>query len=426
MRKYKIGVIGLGYVGLPLAMEFGKLFEIKKTRILELKKKNDINKEIKKNLFRESKKLTFSFDKKSLKSCNFFVITVPTPTYRNKKPDIQSLISATKIVSKYLNAGDIVVYESTVYPGLTEEICIPLLEKFSGLKISNKNKSIKRNFFYCGYSPERINPGDKKNSIKSIVKIVSGSCPKARALIAGIYKKIIPRLYLAESIKVAEGAKIIENTQRDINIAYINELSEIFERLKIDFKQVLKAANTKWNFLDFKPGLVGGHCIGVDPYYLYHKLKLVGYDAKFILQGRKINDSMSYLFSKRLLNYLKSNNLKKKYKILILGVTFKENVADIRNSKTFEMIDYLSKKNFVRFYDPIVNYKNIDEKYKKFYVKNIKKNYYDSFVFAVTHDIFLKKNFQKKINSYSKIKTVIFDLKHKINKSIINKKIINS
>jgi UDP-N-acetyl-D-galactosamine dehydrogenase len=430
-RINKIGIIGMGYVGLPLAIEFGKYFDtvgfdIKKKRIIELLKKHDSNNEIKNKNFNKSKKLLFSFKSDSLKNCNFFIITVPTPVNKNKKPDLRYLIKATNLVAQNLKNNDVVVYESTVYPGLTDEICIPLLEKKSGISIFKKNNYNSKKHFYCGYSPERINPGDKKNDIKSIVKIVSGSCLFARKIIGEVYQKIIKNIYYAESIKVAEGAKIIENTQRDINIAFVNELSEIFEKLKIDFRQVLSAAKTKWNFLNFSPGLVGGHCIGVDPYYLAYKLKSVGYNPKLILQGRVINDNMGISFSKKLIKYLKLKQKKSKYNILILGASFKENVRDIRNSKVFQMLDYLCKNNNVKFYDPVIESASLHKKYKNLYLKKITKNYYDCVVLAVAHDCFLTQKFHKKINMISRKNTLIFDIKQKLNIKIINNKIISA
>ena len=333
-NKYKIAIIGLGYVGLPLAVEFSHHYnvigyDINSKRINELKSGFDRTFEVKKKDLNNLKSLFFTSKSKDLIDTNIFIVAVPTPIFKNKEPDLSLLTKATKTVGRFLNPGNIVIYESTVYPGTTEEYCVPILEDISGLRYlySNNNHKNINNGFYCGYSPERINPGDKKHNIKNICKITSGSTPKVSNIINKLYKKIIKAgTYKAPSIKVAEAAKIIENTQRDINIALINELAIIFNHLKIDTHSVLEAASTKWNFLPFKPGLVGGHCIGIDPYYLTYKSKLIGYKPKVVLAGRKINDSMGFFVAQCLMKEMNKKNIKlKKANILIMGLAFKEN-----------------------------------------------------------------------------------------------------
>ena len=324
LKNNKIAIIGLGYVGLPLAIEFGKKYEtfgydIDQNRIKYLKKGLDKTKEFKKNYISSSKKLIFVNKIKQLENCNIFIVTVPTPIFKNNTPDLRSIIDATKKIGSILKKNSMVIYESTVYPGLTEEICIPILEKFSNLK-SNKD-------FYYGYSPERINPGDKSHQLTNIKKIVSGSNNFSSKKIKEIYKSIIKAgIHMAPSIKVAEAAKVIENIQRDINVAFANELFKIFEKMKLNTYDVLKAANTKWNFLDFKPGLVGGHCIGVDPYYLLHKCKQIKFTSKIITAGRKVNDEMSYYYANLINKKIKEKFKKKKIKMLVMGYTFKKNI----------------------------------------------------------------------------------------------------
>ena len=342
-KKIKIGIIGLGYVGTPLALSFGKYFHVvgydsNRGRIKDLKNKKDLTKETNLKDFILAKKIIFTNNDKDLKDCNIFIVTVPTPVNKNKKPDLSYISEASKLVGSYLKKDDIVVYESTGFPGMTEEVCVPILEKKSLL-------TYKKNF-NCGYSPERINPGDKKHELRNITKIVSASDKKTLDILKFIYKKIIKaRVISASSIIVAEAAKVIENTQRDLNIALANELSIICSKLKIDTKEVINAASTKWNFHKYFPGLVGGHCIGVDPYYLTYKSKLLGYDPKIILAGRKLNDSMAnYLFLK-LKGLLKLKKLNKKnLKILVLGITFKENCPNIRNSQSLKLTKLIKKK----------------------------------------------------------------------------------
>ncbi len=355
INKHKICVVGLGYVGLPLAIEFGKKyitfgFDVSKNKISEYQKANDPANEIKKKQFNASKNLTFSSDKKVISNADIIIIAVPTPIKKNNSPDLSTLKKASSMVGKNMKKGSIVVYESTVYPGATEEVCIPILEKESHFKW-------KRNF-NVGYSPERINPGDKKRTITKIIKVVSGDTNKTLKTLSKIYSSIIPAgVFEAKSIKVAEAAKVIENTQRDLNIALINELSLIFDRLNIDTSHVLEAANTKWNFLDFKPGLVGGHCIGVDPYYLTYKANNVGYYPEVILAGRKINDSMTTFIAAKILEEVKKiKTIKEKININILGLTFKENCTDLRNSKVIELVEYL--KDFeieINIHDPFAS-----------------------------------------------------------------------
>ncbi len=355
INKHKICIVGLGYVGLPLAIEFGKKyitfgFDVSKNKISEYQKANDPANEIKKKQFNASKNLTFSSDKKVISNADIIIIAVPTPIKKNNSPDLNALKKASSMVGKNMKKGSIVVYESTVYPGATEEVCIPILEKESNFKWKRD--------FNVGYSPERINPGDKKRTITKIIKVVSGDTNKTLKTLSKIYSSIIPAgVFEAKSIKVAEAAKVIENTQRDLNIALINELSLIFDRLNIDTSHVLEAANTKWNFLDFKPGLVGGHCIGVDPYYLTYKANNVGYYPEVILAGRKINDSMTTFIAAKILEEIKKiKTIKEKININILGLTFKENCTDLRNSKVIELVKYL--KDFeikINIHDPFAS-----------------------------------------------------------------------
>jgi UDP-N-acetyl-D-galactosamine dehydrogenase len=414
----KIAIIGLGYVGLPLAVEFSKFFEVvgfdlKLKRINDLKKKIDETKEISSKILENIKnKIIFTNNINLIKNCNIFIITVPTPINFNKKPDLSALIFATKIVSKVLKKHDVVVYESTVFPGCTEEICVPILEKFSKLRL-NKD-------FYCGYSPERINPGDKFRNIRQINKLVSGSNYQALNKIYYLYKKIIKAdVIKVKTIKIAEGAKIIENTQRDLNIALINEFLIIFQKLNINFSEVLKAASTKWNFLNFEPGLVGGHCIGVDPYYLAEKSRQIGYNTKLILAGRKLNDGMSkFYFNIFLKEFKKKFTTIKNKNILVMGLSFKENVPDIRNSKSFDIIRYLKKKKFNVFcYDNNVDKKSLKDAYKINAINKIRKNYYHGIIIIVKHSSF---NFiKKKIATFLKKNGVILDIKNFLGKNKI-------
>lgn len=410
LNHIKLAVIGLGYVGLSLAVEFAKKrnvigFDINKKRIEELKNGKDNNLEENSQAIKTNK-LFFTNYVKDLKTANCFIVTTPTPVNEKNNPDLTALLEATKTVGKILKQGDIVIYESTVYPGCTEEECVPTLEKYSGLKFNEG--------FFCGYSPERVNPGDKKHRIPNIKKITSGSTPKISNLIDKLYNEIIiVGTHKAESIKIAEAAKVIENTQRDLNIALVNELAIIFNKLNIDTQAVLEAAKTKWNFLPFYPGLVGGHCIGVDPYYLTYKSKHIGYKPKIILAGRKLNDSMGAYVVSRLKNEMANKLMNfKKSKVLIMGLTFKENCPDLRNSGAKNIINQL-KKNGVKFdlYDPWVNHSEIKKTYKVNPQKKLKKNTYDAVILTVAHKQFKKMGFKNIVKSCKK-KHIIYDLKY--------------
>lgn len=410
----KVGIIGLGYVGLPLAVEFGKVldvvgFDINQDRIEELKKGIDRTKEVEAPDLKAAKKLSYASNLEDLKSVNYFIVTVPTPVDEYKKPDLTPLLSASKTVGSVLKKGDIVIYESTVYPGCTEEDCVPVLEKNSGLKFNVD--------FFCGYSPERINPGDKQHRVTTIKKITSGSTPEVADKVDALYKKIVTAgTHKASSIKVAEAAKVIENAQRDINIAFVNELALIFDRMGIDTKQVLEAASTKWNFLPFKPGLVGGHCIGVDPYYLTHKAESVGYRAEVIIAGRRINDNMGAHIASRVIK-LMAQHEQPIYKgnILVLGITFKENCPDIRNSKVVDVIQELqSYGTNVEIYDPQADAAEVQHEYGLTLVPTLNKKY-NAIVLAVSHEDF-------KSIDWSKIKddkTVVYDVKGFLDQSLV-------
>ena len=410
-KAQNIAIIGLGYVGLPLAVTFAKKYkvlgyDIDNTRIKELGNYNDKTLEITKNKIIKAKNLSFTNKISDISGCNIFIITVPTPINKKNLPNLNAIKNATKAVAKIIKKGDFIIYESTVYPGVTEEVCVPILEKISKFHI-NKD-------FYCGYSPERINPGDKKYTIDKIVKVTSGSNNYSRIFIDNLYKTIISAgTYSAPNIKTAEAAKVIENTQRDINIALINELSVIFDKLNIDTYDVLDAAKTKWNFLDFNPGLVGGHCIGVDPYYLTFKAKKVGVNPNVILSGRKINNSMPVHVVKKLLKKMSEKKIPhKNSKILVMGLTFKENCPDIRNTKVFNIIDELKKiTQNIEIYDSFVDRYDMPQKYKKNFVREIKLNFYDCIILAVPHR-YIKQIGIKNINSYVKKKNIIFDLKN--------------
>jgi len=414
----KIGVIGLGYVGLPLAVEFGKVyatvgFDINENRITELKKSIDLTLEVEPEEMQASVNLTFSSNLNDLSSCNLYIVTVPTPVDKHNVPDLSPLRKASAMLGKILKRNDIVVYESTVYPGATEEVCVPILEKESGL-IFNSD-------FFCGYSPERINPGDKKNKLTTIRKITSGSNAEVAEKIDNIYGSIIKAgTYKASSIKVAEAAKVIENAQRDINIAFVNELSKIFNKLNIDTIEVLEAAETKWNFLPFRPGLVGGHCIGVDPYYLAQKAQEVGYHPEIILAGRRINDGMGeYVANEIVRLHIKEDKKIANSKVLILGITFKENVPDIRNSKIVDI--YTGLKNFyfqVDICDPHASAEEVKHEYnvelKDF--KQINFSEYSCIVLAVAHNDFKDID----IASIKKAGCIIYDVKSILPKNLAN------
>ena len=406
----KIGVIGLGYVGLPLAVAIAKKhqvigFDINQSRVEQLNLGLDSTNELTKDQVLESlgKSIYFSSNENDLKDVDFFIVTVPTPINKDKTPNLNPVISASKTVAKYLKKGSIVVFESTVYPGVTEDICVPILEEGSGLKFNVD--------FHVGYSPERINPGDKEHTVTKIKKVVSGSSPYALRKISEVYGSVITAgIYEAESIKVAEAAKVIENTQRDINIAFVNELSVIFEKMGIDTNQVLKAAGTKWNFLNFFPGLVGGHCIGVDPYYLAHKSQELGYNPEIILSGRRMNDNMPiHLVSRINKKLLSNNNLSQTKTALILGATFKENCPDLRNSKVFDIYKELSDYNFqIEVHDPVADFNELTDLYENSAIDSITKDKkYDVLIIAVSHKEFLKLDPEIYINENS----VVFDVK---------------
>ena len=410
MNLDKITIIGLGYVGLPLAIELGKKyqvvgFDIQQKRISELKKYFDSTLQVKESEFKKSKHLTFSSNQNQIKKSNIYIITVPTPIDKENKPDLRALQEATKIVGKNLSKGSTVVYESTVFPGATEEICVPILEKISGLKF-NKD-------FFCGYSPERINPGDSKHTLTRIKKVVSASNNQTLMLLENLYGSIITAgIYSAPSIRIAEAAKVIENTQRDINIALMNELSLIFNRMNIDTLEVLKAAETKWNFMPFKPGLVGGHCIGVDPYYLTYKAQELGYDPKIILSGRKLNNEMPGEVVANIKRLMKEKKITiKGSKALIMGVSFKENCPDLRNSKVIDIVHNLTKSEIdVDCYDPWIQASEFKKQYGLTLTKSLKRSFYDIVIIAVPHDIF-KRNGINKVLELTKSNNVIYDIK---------------
>ncbi len=406
----ELAIIGLGYVGLPLAVAFGKEyktvgFDINKNRIKDLSEFNDKTLEVTSEEIKSSKYLEFTSDQSKLKDCKFYIITVPTPIDKDKQPDLSAIEKASELVGQFISNGDYVIYESTVYPGVTEEICVPILEKNSGLKFNDG--------FFCGYSPERINPGDKNHRVEDIVKVTSGSTKEAANVIDKLYSSIITAgTFKASSIKVAEAAKVIENTQRDINIALINELSIVFDTLNIDTKDVLEAAETKWNFINFKPGLVGGHCIGVDPYYLTYKAIQSGYTPEIILTGRKLNDDMGKYVSKRTLDLLnESNIIPKDSNILIMGFSFKENCPDIRNSLVYDLYSTIKKDcNLVDVFDPWVDPKESKEYYDLDIIDAPKRDFYDAIIIAIAHQEFLDLGIEE-IRRFGKDNSIIFDIK---------------
>ena len=410
-KKNKIAIIGLGYVGLPLALAFSKKnnvvgFDINKNRIENLIKGIDQTGEISKSEILNSKKIKFTHNAYDLSQSNTYIITVPTPVDSKKKPNLTALLAATQTVSKVLEKNNLVIYESTVFPGVTEEICGPILEKYSRLKI---NKDL-----FLGYSPERINPGDKNRKLSQIIKIVSGSNKQIKDRVSRLYSTIIKAgVYKVDSIKIAEAAKVIENTQRDLNIAFINELSLIFKKLNLSTEKILEAAETKWNFIPFRPGLVGGHCIGVDPYYLTYKSKKIGYNPKIILGGRNLNDSMSLQIFKDIKNILKKRNIfKKKIKILIMGLTFKENCSDTRNSKVLEIFSHFNKKkNFeVSTFDPYSKYWSLNFRKKYNILDSLNAKKFDVVIVSVKHNKF--KKIKNKISSLCNKSGFIYDLKY--------------
>jgi UDP-N-acetyl-D-glucosamine/UDP-N-acetyl-D-galactosamine dehydrogenase len=416
MKKEKIAVIGLGYVGLPLAVEFGKFFEtvgfdISAKRVEELNNGIDRTLEVESENLKSAKLLKCTCKLEDIKKCNFYIVAVPTPVDKYKNPDLTPLIKASETVAKVIKKGDIVVYESTVYPGATEEDCIPIIEKISGLKF-NKD-------FFCGFSPERINPGDKVHTLTTIKKITSGSTPESAEIIDQVYKKIIKAgTHKASSIKVAEAAKVIENSQRDINIAFVNELAVLFDKMGINTIEVLEAAGTKWNFLPFRPGLVGGHCIGVDPYYLTHKAEEIGYHPQVILAGRRINDNMGIFVANKVVKLMITKGIMVKgAKVLMLGMTFKENCPDIRNSRVIDIINELKEYGCdIDVFDPWADDHEVKEEYGVDMVKKPGKEYH-AVIAAVAHDQFKKidlKKLKKDKNS------VVYDVKSILNKNEID------
>ena len=411
-RSFRIGVVGLGYVGLPLAVEFGKYFptvgfDINQRRIAELQSGKDGTLEVSKAELKGATQLEYSADLAALKKCTFFIVTVPTPIDQYKRPDLTPLVKASETLGKVLKRGDIVVYESTVYPGCTEEVCVPVLEKFSGLKFNQD--------FFCGYSPERINPGDKQHRLPSIKKVTSGSTPEIAEVVDALYATIITAgTHKASSIKVAEAAKVIENTQRDVNIALINELALIFNRLGIDTEEVLKAAGTKWNFLPFRPGLVGGHCIGVDPYYLTHKAQEIGYHPEMILAGRRLNDNMPLYVAGEVIKLMTRKRIHVDgSRVLVLGLTFKENCPDVRNTKVVDVVRELERYGAnVDVVDPWANAAESQHEYGLKPAKAVRKGAkYDAVVLAVAHNEF-KELGALALRKLGKKNHVLYDIKH--------------
>jgi UDP-N-acetyl-D-galactosamine dehydrogenase len=411
INKLRIGVVGLGYVGLPLAVEFGMKyptvgFDVKEGRIAELREGKDSTLEVSGKELAAARKLTFTADPEALRACNFFVVTVPTPVSSDNRPLLSPLRSASQTLGKVLAKDDIVVYESTVYPGATEEFCVPILEAVSGMKL-NKD-------FFAGYSPERINPGDKEHRLPSILKVTSGSTPEVADFIDSVYKTIITAgTHKAASIKVAEAAKVIENTQRDVNIALVNELAMIFERMDIDTEEVLKAAGTKWNFLPFRPGLVGGHCIGVDPYYLTYKAQQLGYQPDMILAGRRINDNMGAYVTSRIIKKMISKRIQPlDSKVLVLGLTFKENCPDVRNTKAIDIVRELeSYGSQVDVFDPWVDAAEAKSEYGVEMSAKPEQGAYDAVVIAVAHKQFEKLG-AAGIRAFGKPTSVVYDVKY--------------
>lgn len=411
IENIKIAVIGLGYVGLPLAVEFGKHlpvvgFDINAERISALTAGTDHTLEVSNKELAQATHLSYSSDIQTLKDCNFFIVTVPTPIDDYKQPDLTPLIKASEAIGSLLKKDDIVVYESTVYPGATEEVCIPVLEKVSGLTFNQD--------FYAGYSPERINPGDKEHRVTNILKVTAGSTPEVADFVDEVYNLIITAgTHKAASIKVAEAAKVIENTQRDVNIALINELAVIFNKMGIDTQAVLEAAGTKWNFLPFRPGLVGGHCIGVDPYYLTHKAQAIGYNPEIILAGRRLNDSMGeYVVTQLIKTMIKKRIQVEGAKVLILGLSFKENCPDVRNTKVIDIVHELEEYNIeVDVYDPWVDASEAEHEYGIAPISKPSNNQYDGIILAVAHKEFAQMGVSA-IRDLGRDSHVLYDLKY--------------
>lgn len=419
LENVTIGIIGLGYVGLPLAVEFGKKFktigfDINSSRVNQLENGFDSTLECTNQELVEASQLTYSSKVDDLKSCNVYIVTVPTPIDEHNQPVLDPLVKASEMLGKVITTDDIVIYESTVYPGATEETCIPAVERVSGLRF-NKD-------FFAGYSPERINPGDKEHRVTNILKVTSGSTPEAAEIIDQLYQSIITAgTHKASSIKVAEASKVIENTQRDINIALINEFSIIFNKLGIDTLEVLEAAGTKWNFLPFRPGLVGGHCIGVDPYYLTHKAQSVGYYPDMILAGRRINDGMGqYVVSQLVAKMVKKRVHVQKANVLILGLTFKENCPDLRNTRVIDIIEELKAYDVsTDIVDPWCSSKDAELQYGLSLIDTPKENYYDAIILTVAHDQF-KNMGADVIRKFGKKDHILFDLKYVLPKNSVD------
>ena len=415
LNNIKIAVIGLGYVGLPLAVEFGKQhsvvgFDINAERISALIAGTDHTLEVSDDELAQAAHLSYSSDINELKDCNFFIVTVPTPIDDYKQPDLTPLIKASEAIGSLLKQDDIVVYESTVYPGATEEVCIPVLEKVSGLTFNQD--------FYAGYSPERINPGDKEHRVTNILKVTAGSTLEVADFVDEVYNLIITAgTHKAASIKVAEAAKVIENTQRDVNIALINELAVIFNKMGIDTQAVLEAAGTKWNFLPFRPGLVGGHCIGVDPYYLTHKAQAIGYNPEIILAGRRLNDSMGeYVVTQLVKTMIKKRIQVEGAKVLVLGLSFKENCPDVRNTKVIDIVHELEEYNIdVDVYDPWVDKAEAMREYDVTPISKPAVNNYDGIILAVAHNEFIELGVEQ-IRAFGKSEHVLYDLKYAFTK----------
>jgi len=408
--KPVLGIIGLGYVGLPLAVEFGKTyqtvgFDINQSRVNELQSGTDSTLEVEPELLTEATNLTYTYNVDDIKACDVYIVTVPTPIDKHKNPDLTPLIKASELLGKVLTSNNIVIYESTVYPGATEDVCAPILSKTSGL-VLNKD-------YFLGYSPERINPGDKEHRVTNILKVTSGSTDEIADYVDNLYRSIITAgTYKASSIKVAEAAKVIENTQRDINIALINELAIIFDRLNIDTLEVLEAAGTKWNFLPFRPGLVGGHCISVDPYYLTHKAQEVGYNPEIILAGRRINDNMGSFITNQVIKLMLQNRIQVvDSRILILGLAFKEDCPDLRNTRIVDIVAELETYNAnIDIYDPWVDNNEAKEEYGIETIPDLKNDTYDAIIVAVAHKQFKDLGSQK-IKSLGKANSIIYDAK---------------
>lgn len=415
INDLKIAVIGLGYVGLPLAVEFGKQhsvvgFDINASRIAALNSGTDHTLEVSDSELAQAVNLRYSSNIEELKDCNFFIVTVPTPIDSSKQPDLTPLIKASKAIASLLKKDDIVVYESTVYPGATEEVCIPVLEKVSGLTFNQD--------FYAGYSPERINPGDKEHRVTNILKVTAGSTPEVADFIDEVYNLIITAgTHKAASIKVAEAAKVIENTQRDVNIALINELAVIFNKMGIDTEAVLKAAGTKWNFLPFRPGLVGGHCIGVDPYYLTHKAQAIGHNPEIILAGRRLNDSMGeYVVTQLVKIMIKKRIQVEGAKVLVLGLSFKENCPDVRNTKVIDIVHELCEYNIeVDVYDPWIDAIEAKREYGITPITQPVANQYDAIILAVAHEQFVEMGVEV-MRAFGRNNHVLYDLKYLFSK----------